>query len=181
VDLFRHRTAPQEASSVPVAEAMGRLLAFPTAPNTRVTELRPALSTETDRTPSVLRLGEALVQRGLITEQTLQETLAEAQRTGAVLGQLLVAHGHVHRLDLYRVLSEIWGVETCDLLETPPDPELFERLGLAPEVMAGVSGLPVSVTGDTLVVASMERPSPRLAVEIRRMRSSLSGRPAPRC
>jgi cellulose synthase/poly-beta-1,6-N-acetylglucosamine synthase-like glycosyltransferase len=169
IDPHRHPTMPQEEQAVPVAEVMGRLLAFPTARDTRATELRDAHDTEIDRTQPVLRLGEALVQRGMITEQTLQNALEEARRTGAVLGQLLVAHGHVHRLDLYRVLSESWGVETCDLLETPPDPALFQRLGLAPEVMAGLSWLPVSVTGDTLLVASMERPSPHLVADIRRM------------
>ena len=117
----------------------------------------------------MLRLGEALLQRGLISEQTLQEALEEADRTGAVLGQLLVAHGHVHRLDVYRVLSEIWGVETCDLLETPPDAALIDRLGLAPELMAGLSWLPVAATDDHLRVASMERRSPRLEHDIRRL------------
>ena len=163
------REPSHEEQAVPVAESMGRLLAFPTALDPRTTESRSADATHGATAEPVLRLGEALLQRGLITEQTLQETLEEAERTGAVLGQLLVAHGHVHRLDLYRVLSEIWGVETCDLLETPPDAALIERLGLAPEVMAGLSWLPVAATDDHLRVASMERPSPRLEHDIRRL------------
>lgn len=148
---------------------MGRLLAFPTALDPRPTESRDRYATRSARAEPVLRLGEALLQRGLITKLTLQKALEEAERTGAVLGQLLVAHGHVHRVDLYRVLSEIWGVETCDLLATPPDAVLIERLGLLPEIMAGLSWLPVSATGDHLRVASMERRSPRLDHDIRRL------------
>jgi cellulose synthase/poly-beta-1,6-N-acetylglucosamine synthase-like glycosyltransferase len=165
-DTHHHPETPHEETEVPVAESMGRLLAFPSR---RSTELRHQHATQGTIVRPVLRLGEALLQRGMITEQVLQESLEEAERTGAVLGQLLVAHGHVHRLDLYQVLSEIWGVETCDLLETPPDAELIDRLGLSPEVMAGLSWLPVAEYGTRLQVASMERPSPRLLLQIRRM------------
>ncbi len=55
------------------------------------------------------RLGDIFVERGLITEDQLQEALEVQQDTGAKLGEILVERGFITRIALASVISEQWG------------------------------------------------------------------------
>jgi MSHA biogenesis protein MshE len=54
------------------------------------------------------RLGDIFVERGLITEDQLQEALEVQQDTGAKLGEILVERGFIDRMALAGVISEQW-------------------------------------------------------------------------
>jgi glycosyltransferase XagB len=112
-------------------------------------------------------LGEELLERGLVTAEQLDETLADAQRTGARLGELLTARGIVRRIDLYHCLSSLWGVPFCDLRQTPPDSALIARLGVDIDVLATAHWVPVGAYGDTMLVACSERPGDGVEQSIR--------------
>jgi hypothetical protein len=54
------------------------------------------------------RLGDIFVERGLISDQQLQEALAQQRATGGKLGEILVELGFVTRVCLAGVISEQW-------------------------------------------------------------------------
>jgi len=72
------------------------------------------------------RIGQMLVERGLLTPAQLEEALTEQQRTGDALGQILLARGWIRALDFYRVLAEHFRLPFVNLAEKPPDADLFD-------------------------------------------------------
>ncbi|MCW2962988.1 MAG: biosis protein MshE [Actinomycetia bacterium] len=54
------------------------------------------------------RLGDIIVERGLITAEQLDEALATQQATGAKLGEALVELGFLTRVALAGVITEQW-------------------------------------------------------------------------
>ena len=57
------------------------------------------------------QLGELLVAEELLTEDELEQALAEQATSGRLLGQILVANGYLSAFSLARVLSEQHGVQ----------------------------------------------------------------------
>jgi hypothetical protein len=57
------------------------------------------------------QLGELLVAEGLLTEDELEQALAEQATSGRLLGQILVANSYLSAFSLARILSEQHGVE----------------------------------------------------------------------
>ncbi|RMF19778.1 MAG: MSHA biogenesis protein MshE [Gammaproteobacteria bacterium] len=80
-----------------------------------------------------IRLGDLLVQKGLISEEQLMKALAEQKKTGLKLGRTLVELGLVEEDALLQVLSDQLGIPFVDLRRFQFDTELVQRL---PEVMA---------------------------------------------
>ncbi len=72
------------------------------------------------------RIGQRLVERGLLTPAQLEAALAEHRATGVPLGQVLLGWGWVRALDFYETLAEQLGLPFVNLLETPPDPAFFD-------------------------------------------------------
>jgi hypothetical protein len=70
------------------------------------------------------QLGELLVAEGLLTEDELEQALAEQARSGRLLGQILVANSYLSAFSLARVLSEQHGVELSrkEGVSAPPAP-----------------------------------------------------------
>ena len=58
-----------------------------------------------------MRLGELLLQKGLIQREALEQALVEQEQTGELLGRILVGKGLIQETDLYQVLAEQEGVE----------------------------------------------------------------------
>jgi cellulose synthase/poly-beta-1,6-N-acetylglucosamine synthase-like glycosyltransferase len=77
--------------------------------------------------PSQRKLGDLLVERGLLTEDGLARALDVQERTGDRLGSIVMALGLVKRRDLYGVLADLWHLPFADLLLTPPDTDLIQR------------------------------------------------------
>ena len=129
----------------------------------RVTDLRARLGPPT---PPV-QLGDMLVSQGALTTENLHRALDEQQRTAGRLGEILVARGYVHRLDVYRALSDAWGIPHVDLSRHVLDAALIEELGLDLADLAGAAWVPLVHEHGTLVVATTERPSPELEADVR--------------
>ncbi|BDG20354.1 type IV pilus assembly ATPase PilB [Thermus thermophilus] len=69
-----------------------------------------------------LKLGELLVKKGLLSREALEEALVEQERTGDLLGRILVQKG-LSEKDLYRTLAEQHGLESLESTEgLNPDP-----------------------------------------------------------
>lgn len=77
-----------------------------------------------DKDPA--KLGELLVEAGLITPEQLDKALSLHPGWGARLGDVLLAQGWVRPLDFYQVLACHFGVSFVNLVEQPVDPSLFD-------------------------------------------------------
>lgn len=111
------------------------------------------------------RLGEALVERGLISPAQLAKALELQQRTGERLGRILIALGVIKRKELYTVLAELWGIPFADLTQQKPDPEVLRLF--EPAELVEHRFVPLFWQGDTLVVATAEPPNEALAAAVR--------------
>ncbi len=109
-----------------------------------------------------MRLGELLVDQGVISEDMLHEALEEQKKNGARLGSTLVKLGYVKEEELLQALSKHFGVESVDLRKRNLDDALLK---LIPAEIAGkYLVIPVSRFGHTLTVA-MINPGDVAAIE----------------
>lgn len=69
---------------------------------------RPADTRKTMETAAKRRLGDIIVERGLITAEQLEEALAAQKASGSKLGEVLVELGFLTRVALAGVISEQW-------------------------------------------------------------------------
>ncbi len=80
-----------------------------------------------------LRLGELLVQQGLITKDQLAISLAEQRNSNVPIGRLLVRLGFVTETAIRDIMARTVGQESIDLGQVIADPE---ALSLVPEDFA---------------------------------------------
>ena len=73
-----------------------------------------------------LRLGELLVQQGLITTDQLSIVLAEQRHNNIPLGRLLVRLGFVTESAIRDVMARTIGQEAIDLAQVVADPEALK-------------------------------------------------------
>ncbi|HLV79754.1 MAG TPA: GspE/PulE family protein [Chthonomonadaceae bacterium] len=74
------------------------------------------------------RLGEMLLEKGLITEKQLGAALERKLRTGRFLGEVLIEMGLISPEVLGRTLKQMIGVPYVDLLSVPIEPEALARI-----------------------------------------------------
>ena len=111
----------------------------------------------------MVRIGEALLALGFITEAKLAEALqAQSQDRSLPLGELLVRRGDVSRSDLQTALARKMGYPIVDVAAFPVEPEAALRLPLP--VARRLPALPLMMRGGRLVVA-LEDPSARNAID----------------
>ncbi|MDO6384890.1 MULTISPECIES: GspE/PulE family protein [Uliginosibacterium] len=83
--------------------------------------------------PQKYRLGELLVQQGLVTEAQLEEALAQQKQSGRKLGRVLVESGVVTEELIATAIARQLGIEFHDLREKDVEPAVASVL---PETMA---------------------------------------------
>jgi len=76
-----------------------------------------------------IRVGEALLEEGALTEEQLAGALAEQRSTGQRLGETLVGQGVINTATLVRALSRQLGVPGCQLRQGLIDPALLALIG----------------------------------------------------
>ncbi len=101
--------------------------------------------------PAGARIGDRLVEMGLISKDQLQVALYERKRTNKLLGTLLVDLGFITESALSAVLASSSGYEKFDLGGTVVEPELLKRI--PKEVALRYRVLPVSMEGKSLRLA----------------------------
>ncbi len=100
------------------------------------------------------RLGDRLIEAGLITKAQLDQALVEQKRSGGLIGSNLIKLGFIKEEELLKFLSKQFGFPAIDLsqVEIPQD-----LLKLVPtEVVQKHKVLPVSRAGSTLVIATSD-------------------------
>ncbi|HDZ20481.1 hypothetical protein LCGC14_0162430 [marine sediment metagenome] len=107
------------------------------------------------------RLGEALVNQGLLDKAQLDSALAEQKSTGQMLGETLAAQGVIRPTILIRMLADQLGLPGCLLRHGLIDPSLLPLIG--EEEAERLMALPMFKVGDTLTVAMAQPQSlPRI-------------------
>lgn len=101
------------------------------------------------------RLGEMLVDAGVLTEKQIDEAVALQKGTGKRLGAILVEHGFINETQLIEVLRMQLGIDFIDLNKTKIDPYMASVVPKNIAVKYHV--VPVRKENGTLVLA-MEDP-----------------------
>ncbi|MEM1096749.1 MAG: hypothetical protein AAGJ10_19295, partial [Bacteroidota bacterium] len=76
------------------------------------------------------RLGDYLVEAGMVQPWQIQQALQQQAVTGERLGKILLASGYIHRLDLYRALSDLWELPFVLLTQVDIDEAVPVKIGL---------------------------------------------------
>ncbi len=113
------------------------------------------------------RIGEVLVERGLITEAQVQEALVEQKRTGDRLGAVLAARSDVDEREVVRALSDAFGLPGVDLDELAPDEMVMSKLGERLARETRVAAFELDDYG--LHVAFDDSPAPELLERLSKM------------
>ena len=112
------------------------------------------------------RLGEILIEKGLITEAELQKALRYSKETGKPLGETLVELGFVTWDEIVNALAEQRGVHPLETIPTDIPPDVLSRLPR--NVMEELRVIPMGVKEDgTLMVIT------DISSDLQRIRSSL--------
>jgi len=102
-------------------------------------------------TAVVDRLGDLLIQEGLITRDQLGLALTEQRTVGHRLGFVLVKMGLVQEIEITRVLARQFRMPAVDLSRFEVDPKIIRLI--PPEVAKKNCVLPLKREGRTLTVA----------------------------
>ena len=147
-------TAPATAPAVPPEPVN-------TEPIATAEQLLAAIERQA-RMPMV-RIGEALLALGFITEQKLGDALqAQSRDRSLPLGELLVRRGDVTRAQLETALARKMGYPVVDLQGFPVEHDAALRVPLA--LARRLGALPLILRAGRLVVA-LEDPSARHAID----------------
>jgi type IV pilus assembly protein PilB len=114
------------------------------------------------RTERFGRIGTTLIERGLITNEQLDEALEVQRISGRRVGDILVELGALSPFELARVLADHMGVPFTDLRTKPPDPIIANLL--PEEVARRYDALAISRWNDQLVIA-MANPTDLFALD----------------
>src|SRR4051812_25439972 len=98
-----------------------------------------------------MRIGEALVQEGYLTQEQLARALAEQKSSGRMLGEMLVEQGVVNGAQLVHLLARTMGVKGVQLRHGLIDPTLFKLVGA--EEAERLLAIPMFRVHGTLTVA----------------------------
>lgn len=82
--------------------------------------------------PQKIRLGDLLIQQGLLTDEQLKISLDEQKRTGRKLGRVFVESGYVTEAGISQALARQLQIPFVDLKSFTPKPDLIKLLPEAP-------------------------------------------------
>ncbi len=100
------------------------------------------------------RLGDALVEEGVLTQDQLMVALKEQKASGRMLGELLVDQGVLSGSAAVRTLARQLGVKGCMLRHGLIDPALLPLIGQ--EEAERLHAIPLFRVRDTITVAMAE-------------------------
>ncbi|HZS34828.1 MAG TPA: ATPase, T2SS/T4P/T4SS family [Methylomirabilota bacterium] len=110
------------------------------------------------------RLGDLLVERGLITREQLDEALMRQQRGGARLGEILVGMGAITQEQLTWALSEALHIPFVELSEEVVDLDVARSI--PEEVLRRLEAVPILRVGNEITVLLADPTDRRAAIEL---------------
>ena len=96
-------------------------------------------------------IGQLLVQKGLITVETLERALLQQEHLQERLGDILIKSGLVSEDDFYKILSEQSGVAYVKLTEIKIDPAVIEKIPA--KFACHYELIPIEISDTTITVA----------------------------
>ena len=97
------------------------------------------------------RLGEILIEKGLITEDQLQEALQEQKMGHTFLGDILIDKGWINNKNLLEALAEQFGIPLVDLKTEYIDMKVASQFSLS--CIQDHKCLPLRQDGESVTVA----------------------------
>jgi len=97
------------------------------------------------------RLGQILIDRGIITEKQLDEALGEQKASNRFIGEILVSRGASSEEEITKSLSEQLGMAFVDLYSMPVEPKAKEAV--PEELCSKYTAVPLYMVKDTLTLA----------------------------
>ena len=97
------------------------------------------------------RIGQILLERGLISAPQLEEVIKEQLSTGRFVGELLVARGILSEEQIARALSEQLGFAFVDLKTIEPEAKALELIGR--DICEKYLMIPVFLSQNSLTIA----------------------------
>ena len=156
--------SPPSVETRTASEVQARAAAVPPrAPAGDLASLYAAVSKGEAR----LRLGELLIQKGLLTQDQLDEALELQRRWGSRLGDVILTMGWLRPLEFYPALAAHFDLDFVDLLKEPVDGALLDPGQLME--YSNALYLPWRQEGDTLWVATADPTAPAVE-ELQRTR-----------
>jgi type IV pilus assembly protein PilB len=110
-----------------------------------------------------MQLGSLLIRDSVITSEQLDQALAEKDRTGERVGDILVEHGWATTADLARALAEQWSLEYVDILKAEIQPEAVKLL--TEPVIRRFRALPIRYLSKNLVLVAISDPTDILGLD----------------
>ncbi len=121
-----------------------------------------------------VRIGEALIEEGVLTPEQLTRALAAQKTSGRMLGELLVEQDVITATVLVKTMAKRLGVPGCQLRHGVMDPAMLELVG--DEEAERLTVMPMFRVHDTLTVA-MSEPQSLPTVDRLRQLTGLKIRP----
>lgn len=106
-----------------------------------------------------IRIGDVLMQKGLIDQNQLTHALEEQKVKKKLLGDTLVDLGNITREKLNEVLCEILGIDFVDLRKVSPDPKVIELLD--EKIMRKYNILPISYNENDFSIIRLAMSDPQ--------------------
>ena len=100
------------------------------------------------------RLGDLLVEEGVLSPSKLEEALKQQRASGKRIGDVLQEMEAVMESQILDALSKQLGVPKMDLGDEPPIPEVASMVD--PEVIKRHKALPIRIEGNFLIVAMVD-------------------------
>lgn len=101
-----------------------------------------------------IKLGELLVNEGLITTEQLEEALAHQKQHGGKLGSVLDELGIIKESEITGLLSRQYGIPSIDLEQVEIDPKAV--LKVPAETAQKYQVFPIAVKGSNLTIAMVD-------------------------
>jgi len=105
-----------------------------------------------------LRLGDRLLERGLVTENQLAVALSEQKRAYRLLGQILVSLGFLRPDTVAELLAEDLGLPFLRAKDVEPDPLVLACVDR--EFIRSTNALPIRLEADQLLVVMIDPDNP---------------------
>ncbi len=107
-----------------------------------------------------MRVGDLLIQKGLITKEQLMQALEEQKKTHERLGQILVQKGLISPQELSNILSSQYNIPSINIENYALDPDI---VSLLPEQFIRTNYIiPLKRTNNTLEVACVPPVNPEV-------------------
>jgi type IV pilus assembly protein PilB len=108
--------------------------------------------------PTKLRLGDRLLERGLITQNQIEVALSEQRRAYRPLGQILIGLGFLRSEVVAEFMAEDLGLPFLRASQIDPDPLVLASADR--DFVQATGAFPIGIEGDQLLVAMLDPDTP---------------------